>query len=150
MDTSVLTSPFIWAIQYIFTVVFNKIDNILSTYIDALNSIGCIDDGDETLFYNITKQTNKGISKIDILEYISVGMFKLYSSNTVYNTSCPISTEDFEPTTEIAVLACGHGFIPNNIIEWLEYSPFCPICRCRIKPFGSYPNIDEKIFSPIK
>ena len=120
--------------------VIRKIDDTFSEFTDALGSIGCIEDDDELILEIMAKQEAMRIAKFDPFVFIQIGTrdyFTVQCERHVYNESCPISTEEFEFNTEIAVLTCNHGFIPHHIIEWLYYSTVCPICRCRAEPVES-------------
>jgi hypothetical protein len=50
------------------------------------------------------------------------------------NTTCPISLERFEPTTEVMeIIHCRHLFRPSSLQTWFERNSMCPICRYNIQ-----------------
>lgn len=44
-------------------------------------------------------------------------------------TSCAICIDDFEATSVLSVMPCGHGFHSACLDEWLKRSNLCPLCR---------------------
>lgn len=48
-------------------------------------------------------------------------------------TICPISHEEFSDSTNTIQLKCGHYFISDSILYWLQnFSTTCPTCRVHI------------------
>lgn len=46
--------------------------------------------------------------------------------------SCPICLDQFQPSTDIVVLPCNHGFHKNCIEPWLKMHSECPLCRHKL------------------
>lgn len=57
---------------------------------------------------------------------------QLYSETDTKSTTCSICTEDFEVTTTVSILDCGHVYHESCIREWGRYRPNCPLCRTSI------------------
>ena len=54
------------------------------------------------------------------------------------NNYCPISQIEFENSTRVIQLCqCKHIFSKNHILNWLECSVFCPLCRSDIRDNNS-------------
>jgi hypothetical protein len=49
--------------------------------------------------------------------------------STKGSTDCSITQEAFEPGDVILTLPCEHRFKEAAILEWLQRSNICPVCR---------------------
>jgi len=50
------------------------------------------------------------------------------------NTSCPISTEEFDDNDYVTIIRhCGHIFNSNELNRWFRQSCICPVCRYDIR-----------------
>jgi len=66
---------------------------------------------------------------------------------TPINSSCPITLERFENTTEVAeILGCGHLFNHTSLFAWFRNNTRCPICRYDIRTYIAT-NVSEEISS---
>jgi len=50
------------------------------------------------------------------------------------NSSCPISLEPFEDTTEVTqIIGCGHIFHTDSLNSWFHRNVRCPVCRYDVR-----------------
>ncbi|KAM7469880.1 hypothetical protein LguiA_008063 [Lonicera macranthoides] len=61
-------------------------------------------------------------SSIEELEKTSAGP-------SLEGSSCSVCLEEFEVGSEVACMPCSHYYHTGCIIEWLEKSNMCPLCR---------------------
>ena len=45
------------------------------------------------------------------------------------NGTCGTCLEDYDESSEMVVLKCGHAYHENCIVPWLKMSVYCPTCR---------------------
>lgn len=64
---------------------------------------------------------------------------KRKASNSIADR-CTICLKDFKTGRRVATLPCGHEFDNRCILEWLNISHFCPLCRYEL------PCEDDKQF----
>jgi len=69
------------------------------------------------------------------------------------NTSCPIRSEEFNPTDEVVrINQCNHIFFKPELLRWLQTNVRCPICRYDIRGTNSRqsttPQVDLSTLFP--
>lgn len=58
-----------------------------------------------------------------------------YDSILTRDRECSICISEFEPTTEVNHLSCGHVFHKSCLEKWLSYwNTTCPLCRNYMMP----------------
>lgn len=55
----------------------------------------------------------------------------------ILNNQCPICLCNMEPATTAQMLSCPHVFCVDCLVQWLEHSRSCPMCRTPV------PDIDQ-------
>ena len=78
----------------------------------------------EESFYNDT-----AIKKFASPQGIALLKNISYNTTDVINSTCPITFETFDENATVCVMPCKHGFNKTALLEWLQESNMCPICR---------------------
>lgn len=69
--------------------------------------------------------------------------------NTMNETRCPISFEDFSVGENITrIKYCGHYFKTNGLLVWLNRSTCCPVCRYNLCDYIGSEQNDTSIENP--
>ena len=89
----------------------------------------------------------RGVSDIEFDQNVSTIQY----NNTLNDTMCPITHEDFEIDEEIyQINPCGHCFKKDALRRWLRSSRICPVCRNHVVQTdieNNRRNVDENSFS---
>ena len=80
------------------------------------------------------EQCMKRFSLVSISHDDSESQRKVINPNKDNETSqCTICLEDFMDQTDVLVTSCDHAYHKMCIINWLEKSHMCPLCRHDLK-----------------
>ena len=99
----------------------------------------------EESFYNDT-----AIKKVASPQGLALLQDVSYNTSDIINSTCPITFETFDETTTVCAMPCKHGFNKAALLEWLQESNMCPICRhelhCSESSAMNHPssNVDEE------
>lgn len=90
--------------------------------------------------YNNLVTINNDFSAEINPDYLTLAQFQDISQNVIY-TTCPISREVFNDTSEIIIVnKCKHYFKKNYMIPWIRRSNKCPYCRTVMDSFQETTN----------
>ncbi|XP_059630002.1 E3 ubiquitin-protein ligase RDUF1-like [Cornus florida] len=105
----------------------NELDDFLDSEVEEWLRMN-MEDYDEYL----VRSGNSGASKsaIDGLEKEKFGCG--FDGDETTATNCVVCLDDISVGNEFTRLLCSHGFHYQCIIQWLEESNNCPICRYEI------------------
>jgi len=56
------------------------------------------------------------------------------------NETCTICLEEFEPSEEIKLTPCNHGYHPDCLEHWMRERSNCPMCQAPLKKDTSDEN----------
>ena len=81
---------------------------------------------DEVLF-NL-RESNKGLSKKIVNNFPKIKI-DINNKQSINPNKCVICNEIFKEGDEVIKVRCHHCFHSKCIMEWFEFSNYCPICR---------------------
>lgn len=79
-------------------------------------------------FQQTSDSINRGLTDQEMRDSLWIGNYD--GINNPINTMCPITTYEFQPDTEIAMINhCRHIFCSAALRRWLATHSTCPVCR---------------------
>jgi hypothetical protein len=70
--------------------------------------------------------------------------YEYSTENQQYNTSCPITLEDFQNGDEVCrIIHCGHTFRRTALENWFREHVRCPVCRYDIRDYNTQNTQDR-------
>ena len=73
------------------------------------------------------------LTSAQIQQYTNTFTYSDQSQETLRETRCPISLENFQNgDTLCQIIGCGHAFMRANLLSWFRRSHQCPICRYNV------------------